>query len=186
MMTALLDEALAVAVAEAVLSGDRAAVVRLLAMADEPDQDAEWFHDVPEVDMSDDDLPWGDILADENDLPWAAEIPDAGLPLADEMTETESYIYNGGTIFATSSVINEWKYYGDTKELYIQFKGSKKTKWKGRIYRLDNVSFKTVMEFYRSDSPGRYFNWHLKGRYTGDKLGVMPAAKGRNVVKTLD
>lgn len=193
-MTPLL-EAYAVAVALTALDGDVAACERLLAMADEYDDDVEWFRDEPEgrdMDKLDNrQFPWSDtdvLIPDDADLPWADEVVDdpETLPVGEELSETEAYIYGGGPIFATSSVINEWKYDGEKKQLYIQFKGNSANPKQGRVYRLDGVTFRTAMDFYKSDSPGRYFNWFLKGRYKGDRLGYMPAAVGPNVVRALD
>jgi hypothetical protein len=189
-MPTLSDTALAYAVAAAALEGDAATCERLLALADaDPDDESEWFRDDPEDAMKDDDLPWGDELPDDSDLPWGEELPDvdADLPIAAELSETEAYIYGGGVVFATSSAIDEWRYFGDTKELYFRFKGTKASGWKGRVYRSDGVPFSVALAWFKSDSPGRFFNWHIKGKYpTGAKLGLMPSARGRNVVTTLD
>jgi len=135
-------------------------------------------NDPPSGTGPDADLPFADEIDDN--LPFGEEVPDG-------LSETEAYIYGGGTIFATSSAIDEWKYDGSNKSLYIKFKGSEHTDYYGRIYRMDGVEFSTVMDFYRSDSPGRFFNWHLKGRYpNGAKLGSMPASKGRNIISRID
>jgi hypothetical protein len=116
--------------------------------------------------------------ASDGGLPFAIE-DDDDLPLADALSDTESAIFARETIFATSSWIHEWAYDGPENSLYIRVKS-------GQVYRLDSVSFATVMAFYRSDSPGRFFNQHLKGRYPGDRIGSMPPQLYRNVVTTLD
>lgn len=133
-------------------------------------------------------LPYGREV-DDDDLPFADEIPgdeDLTLPLASELTETEAAIYGGATIHAASSWIEEFKYFGADQQLYVLTKGSRKSRYAGKIYRLDGVGFRTAMDFYKSDSPGRYFNRFLKGRYPGAKLGSMPTSRGPNVVMTVD
>lgn len=131
----------------------------------------------------DEDLPFGEEIADE-----PKPDPDAGLPFAEELTETEAYIYGGGTIHCDSTWIEEFKYVGSEKQLYILVKGTAKRKRQqyGRVYRLDNVSFEKVMAFYHYGSFGRYFNRFLKGKHSGAKLGTMPTSKGPNVLATID
>ena len=177
--------ALAVAVARAALDNDGPTLCRLLAYADDPvalrrlagDDEAVWFRDEGET-VNDDDmfLPYGEELPDEPDL-----------PLADELTPDEQYIFNNGIIHARSSWIEEWHYDGPAAVLYVLTKGSKKRNYMGTEYPCGRVPFGLVMDFYRALSPGRFFIDNIKGRFpSGGSLSYKRTSPGPNIVTKLD
>lgn len=169
-------QSLAVACAAAALDGDERTLCRLLALADEPG-DAVWFRDGDEP-VNDDDvfLPIGEEIPDEPEL-----------PVAEELTPTEQAVFNNHVVHAASSWIEEWHYDGPNAVLYILAKGPKKRNYVGKEYPLGRVPFRVAMDFYRSDSPGRFFNRFLKGKYpSGGSIGYKPTNPGPNVVMTVD
>lgn len=119
----------------------------------------------------------------EHDRQRQAFQPEPELPFAAELTATEADVFNGELIFATSSNVHQWRYDGKNLKLYVQFKGSKGHD--GGVYMYPNVSFAKAMDFFRTDSPGRFVHHFLKG--TGEqKIGTMPPEPYHNVVTTLD